>query len=398
MGFNEKELHILLIEDSENDVVLFQNFIKQIHTPSILMTVVPSLSKAERFLKQIKFDLIFTDLSLPDSEGTETIKTLEQKTINTPLIVLTGREDDQTLGEIVGHANVYDYITKSELNINVLRRSILYSITKKVANDDRRCFEAQLRQAQKMEIVGQLTSGIAHDFNNKLTIMLGCIAAADSQLDEGHPAKRFLNRANQSVETAVGLTKKLLSFGRKAQVENDHVDSVEDVIRQTMHVVSDLIDKNIQVSLQVEEELFPVCAGVTDIDQIIMNLVINARDAISGQGNINVYVERALGVASHARAYCGEPKEGDYLLVSVQDTGSGMSAETIAKIFQPFFTTKNEGSGTGLGMSVVKGIITDCNGLMDVESKEGHGTTFKVYIPKYKEKDDSSTEELKTAA
>lgn len=241
--------------------------------------------------------------------------------------------------------------------------------------------EAKLRQSQKMEAVGQLTGGIAHDFNNMLTGIIGALAILRRRISAGRleDLDRFIDAATTSAHRAAALTHRLLAFSRRQSLDrrvvdvNNLVNSMEDLLHRTLGE---------QISLSVSLHPLAGCA-FTDANQLenaILNLAINARDAMPEGGNLTIAVENAV-LAKTDISRNEELKPGSYVVVAVTDTGTGMSADTIAKAFDPFFTTKPIGQGTGLGLSMIYGFAQQSGGHARIKSKLGSGTTVELYLP-----------------
>ena len=241
--------------------------------------------------------------------------------------------------------------------------------------------EAQLRQSQKMEAVGQLTGGIAHDFNNMLTGIIGALAILRRRISARRldDIDRFIDAATSSAHRAASLTHRLLAFSRRQSLDrqavdvNNLVNSMEDLLHRTL-------GEQISLSVVVHPE---TCCAFTDANQLenaILNLAINARDAMPKGGRLIIAAENVvLTKADISRNE--EVKPGRYVMISVSDTGTGMTAETIAKAFDPFFTTKPIGQGTGLGLSMIYGFAQQSGGHARIRSERGLGTTVKLYLP-----------------
>ena len=238
-----------------------------------------------------------------------------------------------------------------------------------VMNDvtERKSLEAQLRQAQKVEAISQLASGIAHDFNNILSVILSYAQLAGDQLEPGSTVREDVDEIARAAERAGMLTQQLLAFGRRQATKPEVLD-LNDRIRQVDRMLRRTISANIELTTRLAEDAGSVIADPGQIDQVVLNLVLNARDAMPRGGSLSVTTAR-------------EP-EGDFVMVRVSDSGTGMDEETKARVFEPFFTTKAAGQGTGLGLATVFGIVDQCGGHIAVESELGKGTTFTVHLPR----------------
>jgi PAS domain S-box-containing protein len=243
--------------------------------------------------------------------------------------------------------------------------------------------EVQLRTAQKMEAVGRLAGGIAHDFNNLLMIINGQLELLDEQVAAQPESHRKIEQALKAVDRAAALTRQLLAFSR-LQVLQPRVLNLNLIVTEISKLFPPLIGENILLSLRLHDELGSVKADPSQIEQIILNLVVNARDAMPRGGTL--VVETANVEIDQAFASTHPPvTPGRFVLLSVTDTGVGMDAETQARIFEPFFTTKEKGKGTGLGLATVYGVVKQSNGFIWVDSKPGQGASFKIYLPEVAE-------------
>jgi len=249
-----------------------------------------------------------------------------------------------------------------------------------VAEDitERRTLEGQLRQASKMDAIGQLASGVAHDFNNLLTVILGFseMIAADPALPD--QPRKDLSEVVEAARRASGLTKQLLAFSRKQEMNTTTLD-VNGVITGMTTMLGRLIGAQVEVTLTLAPALSLVLADRGQLEQVVMNLVVNARDAMPRGGRVTI---ETRDVELENSSFHEETVErGQYVMLAVTDTGCGMSQETQRRLFEPFFTTKKIGEGTGLGLPVVYGIVKQCKGYIWLYSELGRGTTFKVYLP-----------------
>jgi signal transduction histidine kinase len=240
--------------------------------------------------------------------------------------------------------------------------------------------EKQLVQSQKLEAVGRLAGGISHDFNNLLTVILGYTDISKRNLKEGDPLLRNLEEIGKASERAASLTRQLLAFSRK-QVMQPKVFDVNTVVNDLKKMLRRMIGEDVELRVSTQTDLGNIKADPVQLEQVIMNLVVNARDAMPRGGKLSIETSNVYLDESYARDHVGvEP--GEYVMLAISDTGCGMDEETRQRIFEPFFTTKESGKGTGLGLSMVYGIVKQSGGNIWVYSEEGRGTTFKIYFPR----------------
>ena len=268
------------------------------------------------------------------------------------------------------------------LSISIVRdtqeKAIAFII---VASDltERKALEEQYRQAQKMEAIGRLAGGIAHDFNNILTVINGYSELLLHKLNENDPLYNSINEIFKAGIHASVLTRQLLTFSRK-QIFHPVVLDVNEIILELDKMLRRLIGENIELSTILSEEKGNVKVDPGQIEQVIMNLVVNARDAMPLGGKLRIETQKVR----FTEPYIWEDTKidaGTYIMLAISDTGNGMDKETLTRIFEPFFTTKKEGKGAGLGLSTVYGIIKQSDGFINVYSEQGKGTTFKIYLP-----------------
>jgi len=248
---------------------------------------------------------------------------------------------------------------------------------------ERRVLEDQFRQAQKMEAVGRLAGGVAHDFNNLLMVISGYTEVLLENTRQNEPLHSKMVAIQQAADRASTLTRQLLAFSRKQYLELKVVD-VNTIVQDMKRLLSPLIGENIELITQLSAELGRTRADAGQIEQVIMNLVVNAKDAMPEGGKITIQTAN-VNLGDDVRRQYSYIQPGPYILFSLADTGQGMDKETQSRIFEPFFTTKEKGKGTGLGLSTVYGIIKQSGGYVFVESEVGRGTRFRIYLPRVEE-------------
>jgi two-component system, cell cycle sensor histidine kinase and response regulator CckA len=254
----------------------------------------------------------------------------------------------------------------------------------KKSEEEKEKLRTQLTQAQKMEAIGRLAGGVAHDFNNMLGVILGQTDLLLLKLGPTQPLFAALQRIKKAAEKSAALTRQLLAFARKQTVSPKILD-LNDVIENLTRMLPRIIGEDIHLVWAPEKKIWPVIIDSSQIDQILVNLCVNARDSITGIGKIVIETGNKTFDDVYIRGHQGF-LTGDYVMVAVSDSGCGMDEEILNNIFEPFFTTKGEGKGTGLGLSTVYGIVKQNKGFINVYSEPGYGSTFKIYLPRHKDK------------
>ena len=259
--------------------------------------------------------------------------------------------------------------------------AIIRDVTeRKQAQDALTQRDEQLRQSQKMEAIGRLAGGVAHDFNNLLMAIRGYSELLVQSLADDEEKRADAEEILKASDRAAGLTRQLLAFSRR-QVITQEALALDTLVEGMNNMLRRLIGEDIQLATEIWPGLTPVLADRTQIEQILVNLIVNARDAMPGGGKITIELRNieldSVGVVAHPGL-----TPGDYVEMAVSDTGNGMDADTASRIFEPFFTTKEGGKGTGLGLATVYGIAQQSGGAIEVQSAVGHGTTFYIYLPR----------------
>lgn len=268
-----------------------------------------------------------------------------------------------------------------EPSINGVIASVRDITERKKAEEENKKLQEQLTQARKMESVGRLAGGVAHDFNNMLGVILGRAEMALEQLNPTQPLYTDLQEISMAAKRSADLTQQLLTFARKQTVAPQVLD-LNKTVEKMITMLRRLIGEDINLVWLPGANLSPVRMDPSQIDQILANLCVNARDAISDMGEVTIKTDMVTFDENYCAAHAGY-LPGKYALLSVSDNGNGMDNETLPLLFEPFFTTKEVGKGTGLGLATIYGIVKQNNGFINVESEPGKGATFDIYLPSY---------------
>ncbi|WP_020586887.1 PAS domain S-box protein [Desulfobacter curvatus] len=332
------------------------------------------------------------DLTADDGHRTE-IREYYQNIISKkpePTLYFT-REKTRDDREIDVQIN-WDYIRNEKDEVTGIISIIEDISERKQADAEREKLQKQLNQAQKMEAVGRLAGGVAHDFNNMLGVILGYVELAFEKIDPDQELYADFEEIQKAAERSADLTKQLLTFARKQVIAPEVLD-LNDAVDSMLKMLRRLIGENIELLWLPADELWPVKIDPSQINQILANLCVNARDAIAGVGKLTIETQ----MKTFDQIYCaGHPGfiTGDYVMLAVTDNGCGMNKEMLNNLFEPFFTTKNVGEGTGLGLAIIYGIVKQNNGFVNVYSEPGQGTSFKIYLPRFHPSEDAQEEAL----
>jgi signal transduction histidine kinase len=367
-------LNVLIVEDSQNDADLALTELRH-------GGFAPKWKRVETepdFLAEIKKspDIILSDYSMPQFNGLRAAELLQASGLNIPFILISGTVGEDVAVEAM-KKGATDYLLKDRLTR--LAPAVRRAMQEVEERAERKQLEAQLIQAQKMEVVGHLASGVAHDFNNILAVIMGYSDLILSELEPDSPLRKYTDEIRHASERAAGLTRQLLVFSRKQTVQSV-VLNLNDVIKDLDKMLRRLIDENITLTILPGKNTGRIKADSGHIGQVLMNLVVNARDAMSNGGQLTIATGNVTFGENDAHI-CAGMMPGNYVVLSITDTGTGMTDEVKKRLFEAFFTTKPAGKGTGLGLATCQTIVQQSGGHIEVQSKLGQGTTFKIYFP-----------------
>jgi len=387
----KKCIRILHLEDDANDAALVQSTLAA-GGITVATTRVQNQEDFVAALEQGGIDLILSDCALPAFDGMSALHIAHAKWPAIPLIFVSG-----TLGEERAidslKSGATDYVLKARLSrlVPAVRRA-MQEVEDRTKH---RQMEAQFVEAQKMEVIGQLAGGVAHDFNNIIGIIMGYSDLMLEQTKLDHEFRNKLETIRAAAERAAGLTRQLLIFSRKQAVQPVVLD-VNDVVKDLDKMLRRLIDENIEMTVVPGKPIGRIRADSGYVGQVLMNLVLNARDAMPNGGKLNVATSNVTLDENYARAHTGAIP-GDYVMLSVSDTGTGMTDEVKTRLFEAFFTTKPKGRGTGLGLATCQTIVQQSGGHIAVDSALGKGTTFQVYFPRVEQPPQAAAGPIKSA-
>ena len=374
-------LRVLFVEDSPDDVELIRRELMR-HGFDVQPRVVESRPDFLAAIQDGTWDVVLSDHSMKGFSSTDALSLLRDHDADIPFIIVSG-----TIGEDAAvdamRAGAHDYVLKHNLRRlgPAVGRELREAANRRMQRATQAALQAsehRLRHAQRMEAVGRLAGGIAHDFNNLLTVILGFSEFLIEELPEDQRAHRDASEIRMAAQRATRLTKQLLAFSRQQVLERRVIDLVG-AVSEMQPMIERLIGEDVQFTFNHADPPQLVMMDPGQFEQIVMNLVINGRDAMPNGGRLTLFVDRARIDARQAAEL--EIKPGAYVMLAVSDSGEGIEPATLEHIFEPFFTTKAPGSGTGLGLSTVFGIVHQSGGAIEVDSVVNQGSTFKVYFP-----------------
>ena len=387
---------ILYVEHNSMDIELTLAHFADI-APHFMIDVARTCSEALRCLQETSaYDLILIDLRMPEQSGLDFIRETRQLFSGLPpFVIISGKGDEETaiatlkLGAadyVIKQSNYLDQLVYtidraiSYNRLNHLNHELQYELKEhKRTEEQRKALEAQLFQSQKMEAIGRLASGIAHDFNNMLSVIMAYAEGLMRELGDGNPLQGDVREIVAAGERSAALTRQLLTLSHK-QITKPEIIDLNAVVKELEKMLHRVLGRNVDLVMTLSAELLPVLADRGHLEQVIMNLVVNARDAMPKGGLLKIETANADPGDVFTSEVAGRAPE-QYVRLTVTDTGIGMDEKIQLHLFEPFFTTKGEGIGTGLGLSTVYGIVKQSGGNIQVESRPGEGATFRIYLP-----------------
>jgi signal transduction histidine kinase len=364
-------LRVLMADDDEDDYRLTGSLLVEAGVDRAAIEWVSSYEAALEAVVARRHDVYLVDYSFGPANGLDLIRAARKAGVTAPMVVLTGRADRNADLEAM-RAGATDYLVKGEVTAQVLERTLRYAAVRARDVETLRVREAQLRQAQKLEAVGRLAGGIAHDFNNLMTTVTGFAEVVLASLGERDPLRQDVAEILKAGQRASNLTRQLLTFSRRQVVAPVRLD-LNAVVREIEPMLRRLAGAHVEVVSRLGDRLAPVLADSWQMQQALLNLAANARDAMPSGGRLVVETTNV-------------PPSPDgpavpSVRLSVADTGVGMDADTRARLFEPFFTTKPLGEGSGLGLAAVYGIVEQSGGTIQVTSEERGGSVFTILLP-----------------
>jgi signal transduction histidine kinase len=369
-----KPLRVLIVEDSELDADLL---LAELHRVGydVRYERVETAPAMRAALERDTWDIVISDYSMPTFSAPAALEVLKASGRDLPFVIVSGTIGEETAVSAL-KSGAHDFLLKGQLSR--LAPALEREFRDVAARRDRTRLEAQLRQSQKMEAIGQLAGGIAHDFNNLLTAILGYAELVHDRVRDMPDAVADVQEIRKAGERAAGLTRQLLAFSRK-QLLDPRVLDLNHVIADVEKMLHRIIGEDVRLETRASATTAHVKADRSQIEQVLLNLAVNARDAMPSGGTLSIQT----GCSSPPdEVLDGGTAEVDaWVSMVFADTGCGIPLEVQARMFEPFFTTKAPGSGTGLGLSTVYGIVSQSGGCIGVESRVGVGSTITIYLP-----------------
>jgi two-component system, cell cycle sensor histidine kinase and response regulator CckA len=381
-GVPNKVLRVLIADDSENDAIFLLRELRKAGYEPVheRVSAAPAMKAA---LEQQAWDIVISDYEMPHFGGFEALRLLKESGHDLPFILVSAVVSEETAVAAM-KAGAHDYIMKRKLArlapaIERELREAQTRLARKAAEDALRKKEEQMRQTQKMEAVGLLAASVAHDFHNILSVISGHTLMLLRGLTGGDACRKNAEEIEKCVKMAATLTKQLLTYSRK-QVIAPRVLELNALILNIEPILRRFVTPNIEFCPALNPDAGHINADPSQIEQVLVNLVVNARDAMLNGGKLTIMTANIRLDENEATAFPNFGA-GDYVTLAIADTGTGMTKEVEARLFEPFFTTKPPDKGTGLGLATCSEIVKQSKACIKVQSELGKGTTFKIYFP-----------------
>jgi two-component system cell cycle sensor histidine kinase/response regulator CckA len=370
-------LKILHLENDLNDAELVQSALEA----DDIIGEITRVQTCRDFVSALEcgsIDLILSDSDLPAFDGLTDAELVRKKWPMIPLIFVSGSLSEELLLHCF-RSGATDCVPKNHLAR--LAPAVRRAMKEVEERAERRRLETQAIEAQKMEVISQLSCGVAHDFNNLLAIIVGCSDLINLDLSQGSRLRKYTGQIRDASNRAAGLTRQLLVFSRKQLMQTVVIDP-NNLVKEEEKLLRRVVGEKIKTTIVLGEQIGNISADSSHIGQLLLNLVLNAKDAMPEGGELIIKTSNISVDEEYVRTHTGMTP-GNYVMISVGDTGMGMTGEVKAHLFEPFFTTKP--LGTGLGLSTCRTIVQQSGGQLEVQSEFGRGTTFKIYLPQVEE-------------
>jgi two-component system, cell cycle sensor histidine kinase and response regulator CckA len=370
-------VRILAVDDDPQARQLIDIALAEAHF-EMTLEVVGTVAEGLRRISGDDHDIYLVDQQLPDGTGLSLIHTAKQTGTAKPFILITGHGSGD-LDEAAMREGAADYVEKQLVGTH-LERSIRYTLRNWQAGRALIEREEQLRQAQKMEAIGRLAGGVAHDFNNLLTAIIGYTDLVREKLEPNDPVAHDIGEIRKAADRAAALTRQLLALSRK-QFMSPEVLDLNAIVTGLLPMLPRVIGEHIETMTSLASDLRRVKADPSQMEQVVINLVLNARDAMEMGGHLAIETSNVQLDEDRIAMERLNLDPGSYVMLGIRDTGSGMDTQTRDRVFEPFFTTKAKGKGTGLGLPTVYGIVDQSGGAISIDTAVGRGTSIRIYLP-----------------
>jgi two-component system cell cycle sensor histidine kinase/response regulator CckA len=380
LNTEEGVLRVLLVDDSADDAEIVAHELRRGGRQVDIERVWDGEAMRGALTRQT-WDLVLSDWTMPSFSGGAALEVLNAVGVEVPFIIVSGTVTEE-LAINAMRAGARDWVLKGRLArlLPAVTRELTESAERKRAALALRRSEERVRQSQKMDAVGGLAAGVAHDFNNVLSVIIGHADLLLFELDAADASRESVEEIRSAAARAAELTRQLLAFSRQ-QILQPQKTEITRVVSGMAKMLRRLIREDVELSIVAPADIGTVLVDPGQMEQVVMNLVVNARDAMPRGGKLTIEIAN-VDLGEDPDLDPANVDQGAHVMLAVTDTGTGMDAATQSRIFEPFFTTKEPGSGTGLGLATVFGIVQQSGGTITTTSEPGKGTTFRIYLPR----------------